>query len=128
MKKSFFLFLVTSLILSCGGPDDSPIPTQPNTIENGTDSGSNDNNDEPSGNETTKVSIELEGINNLDFGSLEAKTFSMDVPLGDNGEMAILDNQDEEGEPYLFIKDGELLFGYYRDKSDDKVTNLDLLF
>ena len=123
-KKPLFILAVLFIIISCGGEDDSPTV---NTDPVGTN-GPTGQDEGTSTDDTQSVQLQLEGVTELDFNTMEVVTPNNSADLDENGQFDINVAEDGVDLPYLFIKNDELLFGYYRDTSESEITNEDILF
>ncbi|MCM4166293.1 hypothetical protein KCTC52924_03221 [Arenibacter antarcticus] len=133
MKKPILLILFTSLLLSlnnscCRNCDDDPNPVvdPPNTgIDNpqgGDDNPPIDSNDE--------ITLDLEGVNSIDYTKVTATSISHQNTISNNG---VFDNPYEPNDiqdlPVLLLENEEILTGYYlHTLTSNKVTIDDFLF
>jgi len=127
MKRLLPYILLSLFVLSCGGGDDSPEQID-DTIDVVDDGPVGQDDDDSTSNEPVSVVLNLDGITELDLATFEAVTINNTIPISDDNSFNVpsIDNTNEF--PIIFMKGGQMLFGYYHDNDKDEITNEDILF
>ena len=123
MKKSIFYLLFIFLTLSCGGPDDGP--PQPPPVD---PIGMGDDTTTDNESTTEMITLNFEGITSLVYDDIEVVSVDGFSQVSSEGVFENTYQEREEEIPVIFVKNDELLFGYFPSEENSKeITNEDLL-
>ncbi|MEM6892505.1 MAG: hypothetical protein AAF554_02370 [Bacteroidota bacterium] len=125
MKKPIACLLFLFLILSCGGGDDNPPVDTPEPKPIGMDNDPADGQD----NETQIVSINLDGVPDLDLSSLTAVSPSGSAQINTSNELENISDDESPDLPIIFTNDSNVVMGYFPETlNNEEVQIEDVVF
>ena len=111
MKKPISILLVLLVIFACNKPD-KPVPSVDQVDPLGMED-DDSSVDDGQVNETSMLSINLEGVSGLELSALSIESANGSAEVNTNGQMENIVDNDNPDLPIIFTKESNVIMGYF---------------